>query len=232
MSLRRSNWTPSAHAAAPVTAYIGKDKAGRGQHDEQHQPGPQGGAVDEDDVVDDLPFDERNDRLAHASQNRGPHGDNHVTAVPEHVPAQPPHPPRPAPGPDFALGFRVSGAGRDRLPLAQSARPSASRSVAICSMASPIHPSVRKTWPGSGVLAQTSSSHATIAASSLASTLYPSSVNCRAAARWSPLTPERTRRPRLHRDSTLALTVGLPRANLAAIREARWSPEAIAARTR
>ena len=41
--------------------------------------------MDEDDVVDYLTFDQRYDRLAHASQNGGSHRDDHVAAVPEHV---------------------------------------------------------------------------------------------------------------------------------------------------
>ena len=83
--------------ATPVAADVGEAEAGQGQADQEHQPRPQRRGVVEDDAVDDLAFDQRDDRLAGAPEHGGGQREHHVPAVPEHVAPQPPHPSRRVP---------------------------------------------------------------------------------------------------------------------------------------
>ncbi len=112
------------------------------------QPRPQRRLGDEDYIVDDLALDEGDDRLAYAAEDSGSQGNVDVAAVPEHVAPQPPYPPE--------AGLVLV----DVVCLGRHLTPSAKLSAAICSMASPMETRACSVCPGSGVLAQTSTSHA------------------------------------------------------------------------
>ena len=80
------------HPAAAVAAEVGEAEGGAGQAEEQHQPGPQGRVVGQDDPVDDLPLDQRDDGLRHSAEHGAAERQQHVASVPHHVAPQPADP--------------------------------------------------------------------------------------------------------------------------------------------
>ena len=158
MALRRSYWTSQGHPAAVVAAEVGEAERGGGEHDEQDQPGPQGGGMGQDDAVDDLPLDQRHDGLADAAEHRAEQRELQLPAVPEHVAPQAPDPAR--------AGWRWCG---HWLSLRLAARRSARR----LSMAAPSQTSDSISCPPSGVRSHRSLIRLIISVSTWSSSVSP-----------------------------------------------------------
>jgi hypothetical protein len=83
-----------ADLPTPVPAQVGKPEAGDRDGDQQRQPQPQRRVVPDDHPVDDLPRDQRYQRLARAAEQRPGQREGHIAPVVEQVTSQPPDPSR------------------------------------------------------------------------------------------------------------------------------------------
>ena len=83
-----------ADLAAAVTPHVGERERQSGGGEQQHQPRPQRVAAGDDHLVEDLPGDERDERLRRTADDRGRHGEDDVATVPHHAGPQPAHPAR------------------------------------------------------------------------------------------------------------------------------------------
>ena len=100
----------------------------------------------EDHPVDDLPGDERDERLGHAAQAGGREREHHVAAVAQHDAPQTPHPA------GWSLWWHIEqpcdlvAVDRSSGSFQRTFSRAAPRSAAIWSRASPIHTSDCWTW--------------------------------------------------------------------------------------
>ena len=118
MALRRSYCTLEADLAAAVAAQVGEREADHRERRAGPAATATAGVAGDDDVVDDLPGDQRHDGLQRRAEHRGAEGEHDVAAVPQQVAPQPAHPAR-----RRSLGSRSAGCCGRSASVTTSASP-------------------------------------------------------------------------------------------------------------